>query len=576
MKDYVAIADEYARIAAADEQRVKINGKEVIRHATHGADIVAAAKRYLKDRERAADPLKPPFTFDPGWANKACKFIEMLPHVEGNWESKTITLIPAQIFIIVNLFGFRRIDNPDCRRFTTLLLAVARKNAKSTLGAAIIIACWCLEEEMEPQAIAAATTGSQARIVWNIAKKMFEKSPQLSLAFRIKCRANDILGRTLKGGVFKPINAKASTQDGLNPTYTILDELHAHENHDLMNVLMSAGGARDNPLFLFTTTEGYENPGPWPEQREFAKQVLRGVIDADHYLAIIFAIDEDDDEFDESKWIKANPLMVCNPIIMKVNRELAIEAKAMPGKLAEFKIKRLNRPAATANGFVDILRWNKCAGKIDFDSLVGKPCWGALDLAATTDMNSWRMLWDLGEDAFPRWVSWGRYWVPTEQVKRRADRKTVPYPGWVASGWITQTPGDCTDYEAIKAAVIEDCERFNPSGVGYDPWNALQLATQLEDEGISMTAFQQGTKSYNPAMKAFEIAYTTGNMIHEGSPVMRWNMSNLISREDVNKNIAPDRKKAKDKVDGAVATIMTFGLSLTEETFVVVHKRKKA
>ena len=39
------------------------------------------------------------------------------------------------------------------------------------------------------------------------------------------------------GGSFKPINSKASTQDGLNPSTVGLDEVHAHKTHDLLNVL---------------------------------------------------------------------------------------------------------------------------------------------------------------------------------------------------------------------------------------------------------------------------------------------------------------------------------------------------
>lgn len=101
----------------------------------------------------------------------------------------------------------------------------------------------------------------------------------------------------------------------MNPSTTILDEIHAHKNHDLLNVLRSAAGARANPLFLFTTTEGYESPGPWPELRHFAEQVLQDLVEADHFLAIIYAVDEADEEaglpadedFDEATWIKANP-----------------------------------------------------------------------------------------------------------------------------------------------------------------------------------------------------------------------------------------------------------------------------
>ena len=66
-------------------------------------------------------------------------------------------------------------------------------------------------------------------------------------------------------GNFKPINAHASTQDGLNPSHVALDEIHAHKTHDLLNVLQSAAGARKNPLWLYMTTEVYETPGPWPE-----------------------------------------------------------------------------------------------------------------------------------------------------------------------------------------------------------------------------------------------------------------------------------------------------------------------
>jgi hypothetical protein len=160
---------------------------------------------------------------------------------------------------------------------------------------------------------------------------MVEQTPDLREAFGLEARANAIT-RVEVGGSFKPINAKASTQDGLNPSHTVLDEVHAHKTHDLLNVLQSAAGARANPLWLYTTTEGYETPGPWPELRHFARQVLEGVIEADHFLALYYAVDEKDDDFDEAAWPKANPLMDVNPLLLAEIRKAAIEAKAMPGR----------------------------------------------------------------------------------------------------------------------------------------------------------------------------------------------------------------------------------------------------
>jgi phage terminase large subunit-like protein len=199
------------------------------------------------------------------------------------------------------------------RRFTSALLAIARKNAKSTLAAAILLYCLCCEAESGRRSSAAATTGDQARIVFGVAKRMVERRPTCA-----RRTARAVRERRSRGGrrrTFKPINAKASTQDGLNPSHVVLDEVHAHKTHDLLNVLQSAAGARANPLWLYTTTEGYETPGPWPELRHFAKQVLEEVVEADHFLALYFALDDKDDDFDESKWIKANPLMDVNPVL---------------------------------------------------------------------------------------------------------------------------------------------------------------------------------------------------------------------------------------------------------------------
>lgn len=543
VRNYCDLAIEYARECVADTERART-----------GKMIQLAAARFLKDLERAEQD-DAPFKFSRKKANHFCELIEMFPHVEGKWNKKTIELIPAQMFFIVQLVGFRLPDGN--RRFTTALFAVARKNAKSTLAAAILLALAITERENGFQAITAATTGDQARIVWKIAKKMVDKLPEFKQLFNVETYANSIEFFT-EGGVMKPINAKASTQDGLNPTYCNLDELHAHDSHELLNVLTSAAGARANPLFLFTTTEGYENPGPWAEQRAFSEQVLEGVIEADHYLAIIFRIDDEDDDFDEGKWIKANPLMVCNPIIMNTNRKLAIEAKAMPGKLAEFRIKRLNRRASTANGKINYLRWQACAGKVDLDALEGERCWAALDVASVLDMTAWRILWQLDDGTF---VTWGRFWVPESQVKLRNERKTVPYGGWATSKWMKVTKGETTDYSVLKKNILKDCARFNPEIVAFDPWNAGQLSSELLDEGIPMEQFIQGTKSYNPAIKAFERAYIDKKLVHEDNPILNWNMANLVARMDANNNEAPDRKKSKDKIDGAVTLIMAFGLA---------------
>lgn len=488
-------------------------------------------------------------------ANAHCRFIENLPHVEGTWETDNIVLQPAQIFVVGQLFGFRKIDGN--RRFTECVMSTARKNAKTTLAAAILDSCLCLEREMGAQIISAATTGNQARIVWNAAKKMIDRRPALRATFDIETFANSI-ARYDTGSTFVPINSKASSQDGLNPSAVNLDEIHAHKTVDLLNVLRSAAGARRNPLWLYTTTEGYQSPGPWPELREFARRVLLGIVKADHMLAVLWMMDEDDDELDETKWVKANPLAHVNPIIFEEMSKMKIDVQNMPSRRAEFRIKRCNLPAETAKGWVNLRKWNRCAGAVDLDFLEGKPCWASLDLASTSDMNSWRLLWLV--DGV--WYTWGRFWVPEEQAKQRTETNRASYDGWIEDGHVQVTRGDTVDYDAIYQDIASDCARFQPKKIGYDPWNAAALVNRLVDDALPVELFVQGYKSYNPAMKECERAYVSGTLRHGGNPVLRWHVANVVPSYDTNLSIKPDRKRSADKIDGAVTLFMCFGLAL--------------
>lgn len=544
--DHAARAVRYARAAMADWVGER-----------HGLKLRLGAARFLGDLGRARRGGAG-FRFDRWHANDACEFIEKLPHVEGRWATPTIRLHDSQAFFVAQLFGFRGADGG--RRFTGALLAEARKNGKTSLAAAILLYCLCCEDEVGPQVITAATTGQQARQVFNVAKRMVEQTPDLRAAFGLEPFANAI-ARWQVGGSFKPINAKASTQDGLNPSHTVLDEVHAHKTHDLLNVLQSAAGARTNPLWLYTTTEGYETPGPWPELRDFATRLLERVFAADHFLAVIFALDDGDEEYDESKWVKANPLIESSAPLLREVRKAAVEAQQMPGRAAEFRIKRLNRRSSAALAWIDLGRWRACGGAVDLEALRERECWAGLDLASTTDLCALRLVWAPAEDGL--WHTWGVRWVPALAVAQRTERGTVPYASWVAQGLIKQTEGEVVDHAAIERDVEAIRERFPLlREIAFDPWNATDLCSRLIEKGHVMVAFRQGAKSYHPAMQALERIYLARALRHGGDPVLAWCAANLVPRYDENMNMAPDRRRSADKIDDVAALLMALGRAI--------------
>jgi phage terminase large subunit-like protein len=517
--------------------------------------------------KRAQLKRKRPFEFSEWHAHDVCDFIEKLHHIEGKWDLPTIVLDPFQVLFLVQLFGFRTIGNPDIRRYSQAMLAVGRKNGKSALASGILLYVLCCEGEPGPQIYTAAPTYDKASIVWRVSKIMIEKDRELAEAFGLEPMAKAIVQHTTSG-FYKPIHSKASTQDGLNPSAVCLDEVHGLPNPDLLNVLRSASGARDNPLYLYVTTEGYTNAGPWPDQRDFMKKVLEGVVEADHYLGVLYVIDDADEELDPTVWIKANPLLVSNPRLLKRIQEEALEAAHKPSTMAEFRTKRCNRPSAGAAAWVDLAKWKRCSAHVDDAELVGWPCWAALDLSSTTDTTAAAVVWRLNG----AWAARVYFWTPESAVATRSTRGTIQYSGWVESGHIRTTPGEVVDLERVESDLRQILSPHDVVCIAYDPWRATEIVQRLaaeDDEeghdGYSMVQFPQQPKYYQPAIDELEKAYLSKKLAHSGNPVLHWHASNLILRTDVNNNGAPDKRRSAEKIDGMVALLMAIGAALTEE-----------
>lgn len=548
LRDFAAIANEYAKEAAGAKKGDKRFCKWVR----------LAAKRHLDDLKKFKS-VSSPYRYDEWHANDVCDFIEKMPHVEGEWDSACITLEPAQIFILCVVFGWRRRQDGK-RRFSRAYIEMARKNAKSTFTAGVALYCLCCEGEVGPQIVIGATTGDQANKVFLPAKKMVEKTGDLREAFGVQAWARSITcGES--GGFIQPINAKASTQDGWNPHCGVLDELHAHKTRELFDVIRSAFGARKNPLLWMITTAGYDTLGVCFEQRTLVTKILEGLVEADHYFGIIFTLDEGDDAFDETVWGKANPLLGVSVQLAEL-RGYAIEARNSPDSQGEFQTKRLNIWTNAKAGHINVDLWKRCNGEVDIDELVEIPCWGGLDLAATTDMAAFRLVWKMPDG---RIKTWGKFYLPEDTIIPRTERGNVPYQTWHKAGKLIATPGAVTDYEYIKRDILWAKENFNLQDVGYDPWNALHLATQLNELDVPMIEFRQGIASFNAPMKEVDRLYQSQQLDHGGDPILAWNASNLIARKDVNENIAPDRKSSAEKIDGYVALLMAVGLMLKSE-----------
>jgi phage terminase large subunit-like protein len=552
MRDFAAIAEQYCRDVVASR-------------VLAGRLVKLACRRHLDDLTRAETVStwnSFPYEFDAWHAGNICDFIEKLPHVEGRWSTPTITLEPWQIWILCNVFGWRRRSDGG-RRFEQAYTEVARKNAKSALTSGVALYCLTCEGEVGPQVKTAATSGSQARIVFDVASKMALATPDLRSEFGLQVMANAIVCEANAGSIM-PINAKSSSQDGLNPHLTVIDELHAHKDRSLFDVLRSAVGARKNPLGWYITTAGYNSQGVCFEQRDYVVKILEGIFADDQYFGAIYTLDEGDDPFDEAVWPKANPNLGVSVDIEKL-RSYAKQAKNSPASAGEFKTKRLNLWQNAHSAWLSMEAWKACGDPtLRIEDFEGEPAWIGVDLADTNDLAAVVIIFE--KDGM--FHAFSRFFLPELLVEICAHRTTTHYKNWADEGFITTTEGDFIDHGQIELEIRNLCATHQVEKIRIEHYGSAQISANLLQEGLPVEIVHKKPDSYSEPSKHLEAKVEIGKFRHDGNPVLTWMASNCVVDRRVNGTILPkkENKDSAKKIDGMDALIMAIGGATSGES----------
>ena len=69
-----------------------------------------------------------------------------------------------------------------------------------------------------------------------------------------------------------------------------------------------------------------------------------------------------------------------------------------------------------------------------------------------------------------------------------------------------------------------------------------------------------GVATISEPMKKLDSYIRQGKIVHRGSPLVRWNMGNVVAKEDHNGNVYPRKEHKRLKIDVAVAMIMALAL----------------
>ncbi len=526
--------------------------------------IRLAAQRFIDDLDKQKQKDFP-FYFCEQSAIDVIEFGEMLKHVKGKWRGQNIKIGRWEKFLLGNLFGWKR-KTDNKRRFRELYAEIPRKNGKSTLMALIGLYMLVADGEGAPEVYSGATSEKQAHEVFAPAWKMCNASPELKNFFGINLTGSDSFPTgifcTQNGGKF--ISIIGNPGDGPSPSCSITDEYHEHRTSVQYDTMETGMAAREQPIRLVVTTAGVNISFPCYEKRADAIRVLNGTLDNDELFTLIYTIDDNDDWKDFDVWIKANPnygVSVFDDFLRARYTKAMQKAESQNILLC----KHLNVWSNSSQAFINIVDWDKQKVNLIRDGFPqdveysealfeGEECAMGMDLASKIDIAAYCKLFKRGNKYFP----FLKYYLPERAVMRPENDH---YRRWADEGRLIVTPGASTDYLYIEEDIKADAKRFQVRGLGYDPYESGYLVNNLsrwESNIIQCVEVSQTAGVISGPMKDFEGIVESGNMLHDGDPILKWMVGNVVKKESRHKKYYPSRENAKNKIDGFMTILFSL------------------
>lgn len=493
------------------------------------------------------------FTFRADLASRAVKFCESFcRHAKGELAGQTIVLEPWQREIVEEMFGWVREDGT--RRYREAYISMARKNGKTTLIAAIGLYLLIADGEPGAEVYAAAADRENARILFDQASHCVATDPVLSK--RCTVFKHSILNPSGPGSL-KVLSSEAYTKHGLNGHGILLDELHAHHDGELYDVLTTSVGARRQPLTISITTAGvFDDTHICWKRYSYAKRVARDPAVDPHFLPVVYETDPAEDWHDPEVWKKANPGLEGGKLVrMQYLQEEHKKAIEDPSLENRFRRLHLNQWTEQLNRWIPMDRWKACEVRDPPIDLRTSPCVLGVDLSLSTDLSAVVAVtpYKTGDD-------WGVYvepyfWLPRENVAARERSDHADYSLWHKRGLMTLIDGPVIDDTWIEKTIRDLCASRKVRAICFDPYAAAGVASRLEKERLPVVFVKQSVPQIAPAAKVFYRLVTSGTLLHSGHSVLDYCAANVAVKDDKNGNIYPVKSRSRGRIDGISATI---------------------
>lgn len=513
--------------------------------------------------------------YDRGKARRPVQFIERFCKLPSGKLGEPFILEPYEKMVVEIAFGF--VDDDGYRQFQEVLVVWARKNGKTSLGAAIELYMMVADGEGAPQVYNVATSKDQASLAYGAVLKMVKQSPELSKRLvkgTVPERDQDGIKFAQNFGYITPLTNQTRHLDGLDVHFCLFDEMAACTNRDQYDLIKQAMSARKQPMIMAITTNGFERENLFDDQYDYACGILDGRIVDDRMLPIIYELDDRAEWLDDRCWAKANPGLgtVKSWDYMK---DVVNKGMQDPSFLPTLMTKDFNMPESRASAW---LSFEEAVNEEEFDIQGNadlpredprKFAYGiaGFDASDTTDLSAAKMLMMRPGD--PKIYELSMYWLPEDALNKdsgyRRERDDVPYRQWEKRGLLRTVPGNTVPKRVFLDWLNEVKDNYDvyTFAIGYDPWHIIGSDEEALQQYVGKSKcipVRQGPKTLSQPMKQFRAQLADDLVVNNHNPVDEWCRMNVSVRQDVNANIQPVKigGKAKNRIDGFMAELCAY------------------
>ena len=486
-------------------------------------------------------------------------FYESL-YFPGKAGQQRYELTPVQYFQFASIFAFWVGSKRVVRE---VVLYVPRKFSKTTSTASLAIYD-LLYGDANAESYTGANSSDQAKkcfdVIRNCVRKLDPKERRYAINEQtVKSKRKD------RTAFAQCLTANARTKDGLNASTVIMDEFSQARSSELLTVLTTSMGVRDNPLTAIITTASDVFDGPFYEMLQGYKSVLLGEYEDDSVFAHIFEPDLDDAEDDESTWLKVHPHLGITVSLEFYRQEYKNAVRNGSEAMLAFRTKLLNLYAENEQrSWISSTLARHISKPMAIDGIKGRPdAMVAIDLSESDDFSAVTMgMYDAGQKNFYFHTA---YFFPAGALPGHPNEKL--YRTWAERGFLILTDGDVIDYRRIVEYVLWLNQFVRILGIGYDPWKSQEVINMLAASGAGnvIKGIRQTYGTFTAPVESFEHGAKTGHIFINDNPINAYCFGNAVLDSDRLENCKPVKRKQTQKIDGVITTLMCMRLFIDYE-----------